>query len=163
MLESLVFLIVVLLTVGIIAGFLTSPALACWYPRLNKPCWHVSELFFQLAWVGTYVLLGLSVYVAYESVFEGCPRDTLKWLFIAVAVGLLLYPLVFFYFRSLIGGAVLAFVLLALSIAIIYVELAQIHNPPAAALFVPVVMWFAYLFVLHVALAMANRGCGYWA
>lgn len=158
--QSLLWIVTILVIIGLITSALTFPATLEWYPSLNKPCWAVSADIIGIMWPVFYFLIGLSTYIAYESVFD-VPART--WLFITFTLIVILIPTfayLTFYRRAPGAGLIILILLLIVVIAQIYISLNCLKNVIAGALLAPLAIWIVYLILVFASIISCNPGTG---
>jgi translocator protein len=59
-------LVALCLAVGALGGWITAPAVAEWYPTLNKPSWQPPNWLFGPVWTTLYVLMAISAWLVWK-------------------------------------------------------------------------------------------------
>lgn len=158
MLSSFLWILTAVVLAGVFVTAVTFPGMLEWYPSLRKPAFTAPDWLFGIIWPILYALLILSAYFAYESLFNGPARAYVVLLFAAIIIGIALWPYVFFYRRSVLGGLIVAIFLLIATIVYMW-WVSQIGNPLAFALIAPLVVWVAYCTYLSFGFYIHNRHC----
>jgi translocator protein len=55
------------LSVGAVAGLVTAPAVAEWYPTLVKPSWRPPNWLFAPAWTLLYILMAIAAWLVWKT------------------------------------------------------------------------------------------------
>jgi tryptophan-rich sensory protein len=155
MFATFLFLLVVIIFVAILGTSLTYPGLE-WFESLQKPYHTPPGWILSVTWAILYLLWLLANFFAIESLFPGARQSWLLILAILSAVLLLLWCFVFFTRRSVVGGVVVMLILLVVSFIQIR-EFLMIGNTLAVSLYLPFVIWIAFVLLFNVALAVGNR------
>ena len=138
-----------------IGAYATTRSLRTWYLALPKPSWNPPNGVFGPVWTVLYVSMGVSVWLIWRA------RDEYD---IALAVACftaqlilnVLWSVVFFGFRSPLGG-LLVIVVLWLAIVVTIVAFAQV-SVPAAAVLLPYLLWVTFATALNGAILRRTAG-----
>lgn len=143
------------LLVGFAGSAVTFPAIPAWYASLVKPVFSPPNWLFGPAWTVLYVLMGSSFYLIWrKGTGSKKVRDAMRVYGIQLLVNAL-WSVVFFGFRSPLGGAVVIFLLLFLIAATM--RLFYRIDWRAAYLLVPYFLWVSFATVLNVSVWLLNR------
>jgi tryptophan-rich sensory protein len=154
--QSFLWILTVVVLVGIFGSFFTFPGVVTWYPEICKPAGNPPDWLFSVAWPLMYLMLILSTYFAYESVFTSYSQSIMICLFLLISLLIALWPYFFFYRRHLKVACAIIFSLFFLVALQIYVIYCQLNNPIASALLVPLLLWLAYASYLNLAIIRLN-------
>jgi len=140
---------------GAIGAIFTTPAIPTWYKGLKKPAFTPPNSVFGPVWVTLYLLMAIAVFLVWR---EGLSQQGVTVAF-AVFWGQLvlniLWSVIFFGLRSLLGGV----------ITIIFLWLAILANivlffglsPIAGGLLIPYEIWVTIAANLNVQVWRLNR------
>lgn len=157
MLNSFLWILVVVIIVGLFSSAVTLPGVIEWYPSLRKPCGTPPDWLFEIIWPIMYTLLILSTYFGYESLFDSQVKGWIIINFAIIAVLIALWSFVFFYLRNIRTGLIVIILLLIASIYQFWLLSAVAINPIASALLLPVVLWLAYATYLNMGVVALNQ------
>ena len=140
---------------GGIGAIFTAPKVPTWYTRLKKPTFTPPNSVFGSIWITLYLLMGIAVFVVWREGFdqEGVSvAFALFWVQLALNI---LWSVVFFGLRSLLGGVA---VILLLWVAIL-VNIITFFGVSAVAggLLIPYIVWVSVAANLNVRIWMINR------
>ena len=140
---------------GGIGAVFTTPAIPKWYAGLKKPAFTPPNSVFGPVWITLYLLMGIAVFLVWR---QGLGHEGVSVAFIVFWIQLLLnilWSVVFFGLKSLIGGTVVIFVLWAL----ILVSIIEFFGVSAAAgaLLIPYIVWVTVAANLNVRIYSLNR------
>jgi benzodiazapine receptor len=152
---KLIVSIVICEVAGGIGAIFTTPAIPTWYKGLKKPAFIPPNSVFGPVWITLYLLMGIAVFLAWR---EGLSQEGVIVAFIVFWVQLalnILWSIVFFGLRSLLGGMI---VILLLWIAIIVnIILFFGVSPIAGGLLIPYIIWVSIAANLNVQVWKLNR------
>ena len=140
---------------GGIGAIFTTPAITTWYAGLKKPTFTPPNSVFGPIWVTLYLLMGIAVFLVWR---EGLTQEGVIIAF-AVFWGQLvlniLWSVIFFGLKSLLGGMLM---ILLLWIAIL-VNIIMFFgmSPIAGALLIPYIVWVSIAANLNVQVWKLNR------
>ena len=140
---------------GGIGAIFTTPAIPTWYKSLKKPAFTPPNSVFGPIWITLYLLMGIAVFLVWR---EGLSQEGVTIAF-AVFWGQLvlniLWSVIFFGLRSLLGGMV---VIILLWIAILFnIILFFGVSPIAGGLLIPYIFWVTIAANLNVQIWKLNR------
>jgi len=140
-------------TVGIclIFGFMgavaTQTGIAEWYPKLEKPWFHIKEDFFSMFWILMYVLMGVAAGIVWSKGFYH------KWVKTALyhfLFQLLLNGFWFLLFFALEKPFLALLDLIALFILIVFtIRWFRVVNIKAAYLLTPYAAWVLFVIAIN--------------
>jgi translocator protein len=138
------------LAVGTGAGVVTAPAVAEWYPFLNKPSWTPPSWLFAPAWTVLYILMAVAAWL----VWKAGNAKTALILFFAQLLLNFAWSVLFFGARSpglgLIDVAAMWLAIAATIFAFAF------RSRLAAFLMVPYLCWVSFAAALNAAIFMMN-------
>ena len=140
---------------GVIGAIFTTPAIPSWYASLKKPTFTPPNSVFGPVWVTLYLLMGVAVFLVWR---EGLSQESVTAAFIVFWVQLvlnILWSVVFFGLKSLLGGMV---VILLLWVAIL-VSIIMFFgvSPIAGGLLIPYIIWVSIAANLNAQVWILNR------
>jgi translocator protein len=142
--------VAVCLSVGALAGLVTAPAVADWYPTLVKPFWRPPNWLFAPVWTILYLMMAIAAWLVWKA---GHSRAALLlW-----AGQLLLnfaWSFLFFGARSP-GLGLIDIVALWLAIAATIFAF-SFKSRLAAALMLPYLCWVSFALALNASIFMLN-------
>jgi len=140
---------------GGIGAIFTTPAIPTWYAGLRKPAFTPPNSVFGPIWVTLYLLMGIAVFLVWR---EGLSQDgvtvafTLFWVQLALNV---LWSVVFFGLKSLLGGMGVILILRAAILTNIIVFFGL--SPVAGGLLIPYIIWVSIAANLNAQVWRLNR------
>lgn len=140
---------------GVIGAIFTTPAIPSWYASLKKPTFTPPNSVFGPVWVTLYLLMGVAVFLVWR---EGLSQEGVITAFSVFWVQLvlnILWSVVFFGLKSLLGGMV---VILLLWVAIL-VSIIMFFgvSPIAGGLLIPYIIWVSIAANLNARVWILNR------
>ncbi len=143
---------------GGIGAIFTRSAIPTWYASLKKPAFAPPNSVFGPIWITLYLLMGIAVFMVWRG---GLNQAGVRIAFIIFWVQLVLnvlWSVVFFGLKSLLGGVVIIFLLW---IAIVVGLVAFFRVVPVAGwLLIPYIIWVSIAAGLNVSTWLLNRGNG---
>ncbi|MBU6431266.1 MAG: tryptophan-rich sensory protein [Patescibacteria group bacterium] len=140
---------------GIVGSLFTMPAIRSgWYATLAKPALNPPSWIFGPVWTMLYLLMGVSVFLAWKKGFE---RREVKISLMVFDTQLLLnvfWSIIFFGWQSP-GWAFAEIIFLWLAIIATIIVFAKISRP-AAWLLVPYVIWVSFAGYLNFSIWILN-------
>lgn len=118
---------------------------------LNKPL-EVPSIVFAIVWPILYILMGISAYIV-DNKESGDVSQAMKVYYIQLFVNLM-YPVVFFYLKSIVFGTILTLVLLGLVI-LTMVKFKKISKL-SFYLLIPYLLWLLFANYLQVGIYFLN-------
>lgn len=150
---ALVGFLVLCLAVSGIGGAVTATSVATWYPTLNKPLLTPPDWLFAPVWITLYILMAVAAWRVWRGA-EGASRRRALTAFAVQLILNLLWSFLFFGFHW-IGAALAEIVVLLAMIAVTAWQFRKVDRP-AAAMFVPYLLWVAYATALTGAIWSLN-------
>jgi len=151
----LIISIVVCEGAGAIGAIFTTPAIPTWYAGLKKPAFTPPNSVFGPIWITLYLLMGVAVFMVWR---EGLNQEgvtiafTVFWIQLALNV---LWSVIFFGLKSLLGGMVVIF-LLWIAILVNIIMFFGV-SPIAGGLLIPYIIWVTIAANLNVQIWIRNR------
>jgi benzodiazapine receptor len=140
---------------GGIGAIFTTPAIPRWYAGLKKPSFTPPNSVFGPVWVSLYLLMGIAVFLIWR---EGLSQEGVPTAFILFWVQLvlnILWSVVFFGRKSILGGMVVIFLLWIAILANIIVFFGV--SPIAGGLLIPYIIWVSIAANLNAQVWILNR------
>jgi translocator protein len=138
------------LAVGVLAGLVTAPAVAEWYPTLVKPSWRPPNWLFAPAWTVLYIMMAVAAWLVWRA--GNAKSALLLWggqLLLNFA-----WSFLFFGARSPGLGLIdITFLWLAIAATIFAFSF---KSRLAAFLMVPYLCWVSFAAALNAAIFMLN-------
>ncbi|MGD0779632.1 MAG: TspO/MBR family protein [Dehalococcoidales bacterium] len=140
---------------GGIGAIFTTPAIRTWYKSLKKPSFTPPNSAFGPVWITLYLLMGVAVFLVWR---EGLSQEGVIVAFIVFWVQLILnilWSIIFFGLRSLLGGMVVIFLLwIAILVTIImFFGVSSI----AGGLLIPYIVWVSIAANLNIQIWRLNK------
>jgi translocator protein len=150
---SLLACVVFCLLAGGIGSIFTAPAIGGWYATIAKPTWNPPNWLFGPVWTLLYVLMGISLYLAWYAPHARGRRRALFLFFIQLGLNTL-WSIIFFGLAS----PLFAFIeIIALWFFILLTLIAFYRiSKPAAYLMMPYLLWVSFAAVLNYAIVLLN-------
>jgi benzodiazapine receptor len=140
---------------GGIGAIFTTPAIPTWYASLKKPSFTPPNSVFGPIWITLYLLMGIAVFLVWR---EGLSQEGVTIAFTVFWVQLvlnILWSVIFFGLRSLLGGMILIF-LLWIAILVNIILFFRV-SPIAGGLLIPYIIWVSIATNLNVQVWKLNR------
>jgi translocator protein len=147
--------LLITLSIGTVAGFVTTPQISNWYANLNKPSFNLPDWIFGPVWTVLYILIAIAAYLIWEK------RNNRALFFHARTIyfiQLLLnfsWSIVFFGLHQILQ-ALIIIGLLFISIMINIVVFKRMSKA-AAWLLAPYLLWVAFASLLNFNIFILNR------
>jgi benzodiazapine receptor len=143
------------LAVGFVAGRVTAPAVASWYPALVKPPFTPPAQLFGPVWTALYLAMGAAAWLVWR---QGLATPGVAMALTVFLLQLLLnglWSLLFFGLRSPLAGLV---DIAALWVAVVACAILFFARSRwAGALMVPYAAWVTFAAVLNASIWILNR------
>lgn len=139
---------------GLIGSFFTMPQIYSWYSTLVKPSFNPPNWVFGPVWTLLYVLMGISLYLVWQSTANKKKKDKAVAIFSAQLILNIFWSIIFFALHSP-GFAFLEIIILWISIAWTASLFYKI-NKTAAYLLLPYIAWVSFASVLNFAIWYLN-------
>jgi tryptophan-rich sensory protein len=140
---------------GGIGAIFTTPAITTWYAGLKKPTFTPPNSVFGPVWITLYLLMGIAVFLVWR---EGLSQEGVTIAFVifwAQLVLNILWSVIFFGLKSLLGGMVMI-LLLWIAILINIITFFGV-SPLAGGLLIPYIIWVSIAANLNVQVWKLNR------
>ena len=143
-------LVAVCLAVGGLGGWVTSPAVAEWYPTLVKPTWSPPSWLFGPVWTALYIMMAIAAWLVWKA---GNAKAALGLFALQLAFNCA-WSFLFFGARSpalaLVDIALMWLAILATIFAF------QSKSTTAALLMAPYLVWVSFAAALNAAIWALN-------
>jgi len=140
---------------GLLGSIFTAPAILSWYIYLNKPIFSPPNYLFAPVWTFLYFLMGVTLYLIWTK--KKSDKDIRNNAYVAFFLQLILnviWSVVFFGFRSPLGGLL---IIIVLWIAILEtIRRVYLVDKLAANLLYPYLMWVSFASVLNLSIVLLN-------
>jgi benzodiazapine receptor len=150
--------IIVCESVGIIGSFFTFSSVTNWFPMLVKPWFSPPSWLFGPVWIIMYFLMGLSLYIIWNSKAELSKQKYRKQFFILFGIQLILNALwsfLFFGLKTPIFGLIdILFLDIVVAMTIIY---AYRVSKYAVILLAPYMVWITFATLLNFEIVLLNK------
>lgn len=141
------------LSLGAIAGIVTSDAIPDWYTTLNSPSFNPPNWLFGPVWSTLYVLMGISFYWVWSKPASKA-RNRAIVVFIAQLLLNFCWSFIFFYFHN-IELALIEIIVLWISIFIM-LRLFYSISPKASFINIPYLLWVTFATLLNASYYILN-------
>ncbi len=145
--------IVLCQSAGIIGAVFTFSSVSTWYVGLDKPSFNPPNWVFGPVWTMLYLMMGVSLYLVWGKRAEVNISKPLK-LFAVQLVLNTLWSIVFFGFKSPLGGLLVISLLWVAIVSTIYYF--RKISQTAAILLVPYILWVSFAAVLNLSIVLLN-------
>jgi len=140
---------------GVAGSLFTRPAIPGWYAGLAKPAFNPPDWIFGPVWITLYALMGIAAWLVYV---RGTERPEVKRALFAFAAQLVLnvlWTVMFFGARHILG----AFVIIVALLIVIAGLIPRFHriSKTAAWLLAPYALWVGFAAVLNASIYVLNR------
>ena len=140
---------------GGIGAVFTTPAIPTWYASLKKPAFTPPNSVFGPIWITLYLLMGVAVFAVWR---EGLNQQGVTTAFAVFWVQLvrnILWSVIFFGLKSLLGGMVMI-LLLWIAILVNIITFFGVSSI-AGGLLIPYIVWVTIAANLNVRIWILNR------
>ena len=140
---------------GGIGAIFTTPAIPIWYAGLKKPAFTPPNSVFGPIWITLYLLMSVAVFAVWR---EGLNQEGVTIAFTVFWVQLVLnvlWSVIFFGLRSLLGGMVMI-LLLWIAILVNIITFFGV-SPIAGGLLIPYIVWVSIAANLNRQIWILNR------
>lgn len=151
-LKSLIINLLIPLSVGSLAGFLTMDSMEV-YKNLNQPSFAPPSLLFSIVWTALYILMGISSYMVYES-NSARKSKALKVYALQLMLNFI-WPLIFFNAQLYLFSFIwLIFIwCLVLWMIILFCKINQLSG----YLQIPYLLWLTFAAYLNIGVYFLNK------
>ena len=139
---------------GIIGSFFTINSVNTWYITLNKPFFNPPSWIFAPVWTFLYFLMGISLFLVWNSKNKKEKPNGLKYFYIQLALNTL-WSIIFFGFKSP-SLALLELLFLWIMIVLTIRHFLKV-NKNAAYLLFPYLAWVSFASLLNFAIVLLNK------
>jgi benzodiazapine receptor len=140
---------------GGIGAIVTTSAIPTWYAGLKKPTFTPPNSAFGPVWVTLYLLMGIAIFLVWR---EGFGQESVTIAFIVFWVQLvlnILWSVIFFGLRSIIGGMIM--LLLLWIVVLVNIIMFFGVSLIAGGLLIPYIIWLTIAANLNVQVWILNR------
>jgi len=140
---------------GGIGAIFTTPAIPTWYASLKKPAFTPPNSVFGPIWITLYLMMGVALFAVWR---EGLNQEGVTIAFTVFWVQLVLnvlWSVIFFGLKSLLGGAVMI-LLLWIAILVNIITFFGV-SPIAGGLLIPYIVWVSIAANLNRQIWILNR------
>lgn len=151
---KLLIAIVVCQLAGVIGSLFTAPAVANWYPTLDKPVFNPPDWLFAPVWTLLYLMMGIALYIFWQKAERGETKKLAIAFFTLQLVLNTLWSIIFFGLKLTwlaFAEIIILWIFIALTIKYFYRQ-----QKLAAYLLVPYILWVSFAAVLNFAIAYLN-------
>jgi translocator protein len=137
---------------GAIGSWATFPAVRDWFPLLHKPSWNPPGWLFGPVWATLYVLMGVAIWRVWRTRTPAAPA-LVRGYFVQLAFNAL-WSVLFFGLKQ--PGWALADIVVLWSLLVwLQAGLWRVDRP-AAAVWLPYVLWVSFATALNAAIVRLN-------
>ena len=140
---------------GVIGSLFTVRSIPGWYKNLRKPPYTPPNRAFGPVWITLYLLMGISVFFIWRQLNvtdAALSAFTLFWVQLLINI---LWSVVFFGEKSIVGGLLLIVILWLLILATIMASFKV--SAVAGALLIPYIVWVSIATYLNAGIWRLNR------
>ena len=150
-----VFLAVVICeAIGILGSIFTISQISIWYQHLNKPFFSPPNFIFAPVWTTLYALIGISIFLIFESKAKRKEKNNLLFLFSFHLFLNLLWSILFFGMH-LLPAAFIEIVFLWGIILLLIIKFYK-HSKLASYLLIPYLVWVSFAAILNLFIVILN-------
>ncbi len=142
------------LAVGALGGWVTAPAVAEWYPTLNKPAWNPPDWLFAPVWTTLYVLMAVAAWLVWQRGQQGAAITGAMVLFFSQLLLNLAWSFLFFGARQP-GTAFMEILMLWATLLATIVAFWRVSKP-AGLLLLPYIAWVSFAALLNYTVWQMN-------
>ncbi len=142
------------LAVGALGGWVTAPAVAEWYPTLNKPSWNPPDWVFAPVWTTLYILMAVAAWLVWKRGQTGAAIKGAMTLFFSQLLLNLAWSFLFFGARQP-GTAFVEILMLWAALLATLIAFWRLSKP-AGALLLPYLAWVSFAAVLNYTVWQLN-------
>jgi benzodiazapine receptor len=147
--------LLITLSIGGVASFVTRPEIKEWYLALNKPSFTPPNWLFPVAWTTLYILIAISAYMVWK-LRDGSPTyKTAVGIYIVQLALNFSWSIVFFGMHQIFGGLIIIVSLLVT--IILNISWFNRFSKMAAWLLVPYLLWVGYAALLNICISVFNK------
>ncbi|WP_259067819.1 TspO/MBR family protein [Mucilaginibacter sp. X4EP1] len=147
--------LLITLSIGTVAGFVTTPQISTWYAGLNKPLFNPPDWSFGPAWTLLYIMMAIAAYLVWDKRHKSNKYTSACIIYFVQLLLNFLWSIVFFGMHQILGALVIIG-LLFFSIMITIAVFKKISKA-AAWLLAPYLLWVAFAGVLNFDIYILNR------
>jgi benzodiazapine receptor len=140
---------------GGIGAIFTTPAIPTWYRGLKKPSFTPPNAVFGPVWITLYLLMGVAVFLVWREGLSQAGVTAAFVVFWGQLVLNVLWSVIFFGLKSLVGGLVVIGLLWIAIVASIILFFGV--SPVAGGLLIPYIVWVSIAANLNLQVWRLNR------
>jgi translocator protein len=140
---------------GVIGSIFTVRSIPLWYKSLKKPRYTPPNRVFGPVWVLLYLLMGISVFFIWKELDQttaALPAFVIFWVQLLINT---IWSVVFFGYKSIVGGMVLITALWLLILATIISSFSI--SSISGILLIPYIIWVSIATYLNIGIWYLNR------
>jgi len=147
--------LLITLSIGTVAGFVTTPQISNWYSTLNKPSFNPPDWIFGPVWTVLYILIAIAAYLIWEKRANRAVYNHARTIYFIQLLLNFSWSIVFFGLHQILQ-ALIIIGLLFISIMINIVVFKRMSKA-AAWLLAPYLIWVAFAGLLNFNIFILNR------
>ena len=140
---------------GLIGGLFTRSSVETWYKTIQKPAFTPPNWIFGPVWILLYLLMGISLYLIWNSNIQSNYRNPAIILFLIQLTLNILWSFLFFYLKNPFAGFIEILILLIFIILTAWKFLGI--NKIASFLMIPYILWVGFAAILTFSIWTLNR------
>jgi len=152
---KLILFVLVCEGIGILGSVFTISEITTWYASLNKPFFSPPNWIFGPVWTTLYALMGVSIFLIFETKFKKKERNSFVLLFSLQLFLNFLWSVIFFGFH-LPMFAFLEIIFLWGCILLLIVKFWK-YSKPASYLLIPYLLWVSFASLLNASIVILNK------
>ena len=149
---KLILAIVICELAGVIGSVFTADSVSTWYVTLAKPVFNPPNWLFGPVWTLLYLLMGISLWLVWRS--KSKFKSIAIWFFSIQLLLNILWSIIFFGLKSLLGALIEIILLWAL--IIITIILFHRISKTAAWILLPYILWVTFAAILNFSIWLLN-------
>jgi translocator protein len=147
--------LLITLSIGTVAGYVTTPQIAGWYVNLNKPSFNPPDWLFGPTWTLLYIMIATAAYLVWQKRSKSAAYVSACVIYFIQLLLNFLWSIVFFELHQILK-ALIIIGLLFISIMMNIGAFKKISKA-AAWLLAPYLLWVAFAGLLNFNIFILNR------
>ncbi len=147
--------LLITLSIGTVAGFVTTPQIGNWYANLHKPSFNPPDWLFGPTWTLLYIMMAIAAYLVWEKRSKSTAYVSACIIYFIQLLFNFLWSIIFFELHQILG-ALIIIGLLFISIMMNIVAFKRI-NKAAAWLLAPYLLWVTFAGILNFNIYILNK------